>query len=162
MTPKNCIFVFSLRYRAAFPCFCLHGVGTRATYIAGKIMIPGALCVVFYCRVKGQNMVYKRKTLLYLMELCFWDVFLHLSFEFEQQSGNAPSSVLLLNIMIYVSAVGLYCTARAPRARFTPAEQGPRGPPKVGSGTLPPALPGKATENFSIFGSFFRTGVGIE
>ena len=87
---------------------------------------------------------------------------LHLSYEFEQQSGNAPSSVLLLNIMIYVSAVSLYCTARAPRARFTPAEQGPRGPPKVGSGTLPPALPGKATENFSIFGSFFRTGVGIE
>jgi len=64
MTPKNGIFVLSLRYRAAFPCFCLYGVGTRATYIAGQIMIPAALCVVLYRRVKGQNMIYKTKTLL--------------------------------------------------------------------------------------------------
>ena len=53
------IFVLSLRCRAAFPRSCLHGVGTRATYIPGQIFIFAALCVGFHRRVKREKMKYK-------------------------------------------------------------------------------------------------------
>ena len=62
MTGKNVLFPFSLHYRAAFPCSCLHGVGTRPTYIGGQISIPTVLCIISLRRVKDQKMIYKMKT----------------------------------------------------------------------------------------------------